>query len=244
MAIKAPSFSFLKGGFFIAHGSPSGKRNSGFAIHPRNPYNHPVDKHLYKKALYLEYLTVGYNILEGIASIIAGLMAGSIALVGFGLDSAVESASGGVLIWRLKKHGHISEEEEERVEKKAVRLVGVSFFILGAYILYEAIEKLYLREAPEPSLPGIVIALLSIVIMPLLARAKLAVARKIKSRSLETDSRQTIVCSLLSVALLAGLALNYLFGLWWADPVSALVIVAFIFREGVEAFTKEKACGC
>lgn len=203
-----------------------------------------MDAHHYKKALYLEYFTVGYNILEGVASITAGLMAGSIALVGFGLDSAVESASGGVLIWRLKKHGHISEEEEERVEKRAVRLIGVSFFLLGAYILYEAAEKLYLREAPEPSLFGIVIAVLSIIIMPLLARAKLATARKIKSRSLEADSHQTIICSLLSVALLFGLGLNYLFGLWWADPVAALVIVVFIIREGVEAFTKEKACGC
>lgn len=203
-----------------------------------------MDKDLYRKALLLEYLTVGYNILEGVASVIAGLMAGSIALVGFGLDSAVESASGGVLVWRLKKHGKISEEEEERVEKRAVRLVGLSFFLLGAYVLYESAEKLYFREEPEASLAGIIIAVLSIIIMPLLARAKLAVARKINSRSLEADSRQTVVCSLLSVALLVGLGLNYLFGLWWADPVSALVIVAFIFREGVEAFTKEKACGC
>lgn len=203
-----------------------------------------MDKHLYKKALFLEYFTVGYNILEGVASVTAGVMTGSIALVGFGLDSAVESASGGVLIWRLKKHGRISEEEEERVEKRAVRLIGVSFFLLGAYILYEAAEKLYLREAPEPSPVGIIIAVLSIIIMPLLARAKLAAARKIKSRSLEADSHQTIICSLLSVALLFGLGLNYLFGLWWADPVAALVIVVFIIREGVEAFTKEKACGC
>jgi len=203
-----------------------------------------MDKDQYQKALLLEYLTVGYNILEGVASIIAGLMAGSIALVGFGLDSAVESASGGILIWRLTMHGRISEEEEERVEKKAVRLVGVSFFLLGAYVLYEAAEKLYFGEAPEPTFVGIVIAVLSIIIMPVLARAKLNAARRIKSRSLEADSRQTVVCSLLSVALLIGLGLNYMFGLWWADPVSALVIVVSIFKDGVEAFTEGKACGC
>lgn len=199
---------------------------------------------LHKKALYLEYLTVGYNILECAASIIAGVMAGSIALIGFGLDSAIESISGGVLIWRLKKHGVVSEEEEERVEKLAVRFVGISFFILAAYVLFESAQKLYMREAPEPSLIGIVIAVLSVIIMPLLSYAKLTTARRMKSRALEADSRQTFICSLLSVALLIGLGLNYFLGLWWADPVSALVIVAFIIREGVETLVEKKVCGC
>lgn len=197
---------------------------------------------LYKKALYLEYFTVGYNILEGVLSILAGWLAGSIALIGFGLDSGVESLSGGVLLWRLFKHGKISEEEEERVEKKAVRLVGVSFFILGAYVLFESIRKLYLHDHPEPSVFGIIIALFSLVIMPVLSYSKYTTAKKIASRSLEADSRQTLVCSLLSAALLIGLGLNYLWGLWWADPVSALVIVAFIFREGYEALAEGKSC--
>jgi cation diffusion facilitator family transporter len=199
---------------------------------------------LFKKALYLEYFTVGYNVIEGVLSILAGYLAGSIALIGFGLDSAVESASGGVLIWRLTRHGRVSEEEEERVERTAVKLVGASFFLLGAYVLYESVKKLYLQEQPEPSLFGIIIAAASIIVMPLLAYSKRRIARKINSRSLEADSKQTLICSLLSVALLLGLGLNYLFGLWWADPLSALVIVFFIFREGVEAFRAEKLCSC
>jgi cation diffusion facilitator family transporter len=199
---------------------------------------------LFKKALYLEYFTVGYNVIEGVLSILAGYLAGSIALIGFGLDSAVESSSGTVLIWRLTRHGKVSEEEEERVERAAVKLVGASFFLLGAYVLYESVKKLYLQEQPEPSLFGIIIAVASIIVMPLLAYSKRRIARKINSRSLEADSKQTLICSLLSVALLLGLGLNYLFGLWWADPLSALVIVFFIFREGVEAFRAEKLCTC
>ncbi|MBI2413824.1 MAG: cation transporter [Deltaproteobacteria bacterium] len=199
---------------------------------------------LHKKALYLEYFTVGYNILEGVFSILAGYLASSIALIGFGLDSGIESLSGAVLIWRLSLHGKITECEEERVEKKAVRFVGVSFFVLGAYVLFESARKLYLHEHPEPSLFGIIIAVLSIIIMPALSYSKMKIAREIGSRSLEADSRQTLICSLLSVALIIGLGLNYLFGIWWADPVAALVIVAFIVREGYEALFEEKACGC
>lgn len=199
---------------------------------------------IYKKALCLEYLTVGYNILEGVLSVIAGYLAGSIALIGFGLDSAIESLSGGMLVWRLKKHGKISHEEEERVEKKTVKLVGISFFVLGAYVSFEAIKKIYLHEHPEPSLFGIIIAAFSVLVMPFLAYEKYRTGKTMRSRSFVADSKQTFICSLLSVALLSGLGLNYLFGLWWADPASALVIVFFIFREGIEALKEEKACGC
>lgn len=199
---------------------------------------------LHKKALYLEYFTVGYNILEGVFSILAGYLASSIALIGFGLDSGIESLSGAVLIWRLSLHGRITACEEERVEKKAIRFVGVSFFVLGAYVLFESARKLYLHEHPEPSLFGIIIAVLSMIIMPALSLSKRKIAREIGSMSLEADSRQTLICSLLSVALIIGLGLNYLFGIWWADPVAALVIVVFIIREGYEALFEEKACGC
>lgn len=199
---------------------------------------------LYKKALYLEYLTVGYNVLEGVLSLMAGYLAGSIALVGFGFDSAIESLSGMVLIWRLSSHGRCSAEEEERVEKKAVRLVGVSFIVLGAYVFAESIKKLYLHERPEPTLFGIVIALFSIAIMPALAWAKYSAGKELGSRSLVADSRQTVICSLLSIALVVGLGLNYVYGVWWADPVSALVIVAFIMREGVETLREGKTCSC
>ncbi len=203
----------------------------------------PAETTLYRKALLLEYFTVGYNVLEGVLSVLAGSLSGSIALVGFGLDSAIESASGIILIHRLSVAGSVSPEQEERVEKRAVFLVGISFFILGAYVFFEAARKLYLHEHPEPSLFGIAIAAASAVIMPLLSHSKSSIAGKMKSRSLEADSRQTFICSLLSVALLMGLGLNYLWGLWWADPVSALVIVAFIVREGFEAL-REKRCCC
>lgn len=188
---------------------------------------------LRKKALNLEYLTVGYNIAEGAASIIAGYLAGSVALVGFGFDSAIESISGAILVWRLRKT--LSPEEEERMEKKAVRLVAMSFFVLGAYIVWESIEKLRFGKRPEPTLPGIVIAALSLMIMPMLARAKYRVALRMKSISLAADSTQSFICALLSITLLLGLGLNYLFGAWWADPVSAFFIVVFIAWEGVEA---------
>lgn len=188
---------------------------------------------LQKKALRLEYITVGYNLLEGAASIVAGIIASSIALIGFGLDSGIESVSGGILIWRLTRHG-LTLDEEEAAERKATRFVAYTFFILGAYVLYESVEKLYFRHIPEPSLFGIVIALLSIITMPALSYAKLKIAREIGSKSLEADSKETLICALLSVALIIGLGLNYLFGLWWSDPAAALVIVAFIIYEGFE----------
>jgi len=194
---------------------------------------------LRKKALYLEYATVGYNVLEGFFSIFAGVLAGSIALVGFGLDSAIESASGCVLIWRLTRKG-LDESGEERVERKAARLVAWSFFALGGYVLFESARKLYYMEAPEPSLLGIVIAALSIITMPALAYLKHATAVKMNSRALAADSKETLVCALLSVALLIGLGLNYLYGLWWADPAAALVIVVFIFWEGYEMFEESR----
>ncbi|MFQ5466004.1 MAG: cation diffusion facilitator family transporter, partial [Thermodesulfobacteriota bacterium] len=171
-------------------------------------------------------------------------LAGSIALVGFGLDSAVESLSGGVLIWRLKHHGRVTPEEEVVVERSAVRLVGISFFLLAAYVAFESARKLYLAERPEPTLFGIAIALLSLMVMPALALAKHRTALRIGSRSLRADSRQTLVCSLLSAALLVGLGLNYLRGLWWADPAAALVICVFIVREGIETLREERLCSC
>jgi len=127
-----------------------------------------MNPRLHKRALSLSYFTVGYNILEGIVSIFAGILAGSIALVGFGLDSFVESLSGSVMIWRFRKHGKISEKEEEKVEKKAIKFVGFTFFILAAYVLYESVRKLLFQEVPGPSLLGIIIAIVSIAVMPVL----------------------------------------------------------------------------
>ena len=187
---------------------------------------------LYRKGLHLEYFTVGYNIVEAITSIVFGGIANSIALIGFGLDSIVESLSGLVLIWRLKQHGQISREAEERIEKRATKFVAITFFILGLYVLFEATKKLVVTEIPEPSLPGIVIAVVSLIAMPLLTWQKYKTGKQINSRALIADSKETLACAFLSAALLLGLGANYLFGFWQTDPIVGLIIVAFLFREG------------
>jgi divalent metal cation (Fe/Co/Zn/Cd) transporter len=191
---------------------------------------------LYRKGLFLEYLTVVYNILEAIASIVLGGIASSIALVGFGLDSIIESLSGMVLIWRLRQHGKRSEADEERLERKAARFVAITFFILGLYVMVESIRKLVFGEVPEASLPGILIALVSLVAMPLLSWQKYRTGKEMKSRALIADSKETLACAFLSVALLVGLGTNYLFDFWQADPIAGLIIVTFLFREGWEGW--------
>lgn len=203
-----------------------------------------MDEALYKRALALSYFTVGYNVLEGVVSIAFGWYAGSVALVGFGSDSFVESLSGAVMVWRFRRHGTISPEEEERVEKRATRLVGYALFSLGAYVLYEAVRKLWLHEPPERTLVGVVIAVISLLVMPLLFVMKRRTAAALGSASLMADSQQTLACVLLSLSLLVGVGLNYLFGFWQADPVAALVIVVFLAREGCEALREARACGC
>ena len=191
---------------------------------------------LYRKGLYREYFTVGYNILEAVVSIVFGGMANSIALIGFGLDSIVESLSGVVLVWRLRQHGKISREAEERTERRATRFVAVTFFILGTYVLVESIRKLVLAEAPETSLPGIIIAVVSLITMPLLTWQKYKTGKQINSRALVADSKETLACAFLSLALLLGLGANYLIGFWQADPIVGLIIVVFLFREGRESW--------
>lgn len=195
---------------------------------------------LYTKGLRLEYFTIVYNILEAVLSIIFGAIASSIALIGFGLDSIIESLSGLALIWRLRQHGKISEAAEERIEKRAVKLVAITFFTLGAYVLFQSIRKLVIGEIPEPSLAGIIIAMASIIVMPLLAWQKHKTGKQINSRALVADSKETLVCAILSLALLLGLGANYLFGFWQADPITGLVIVVFLFREGWEGWKEAK----
>jgi divalent metal cation (Fe/Co/Zn/Cd) transporter len=199
---------------------------------------------LKKRALLLYYITVGYNVFEGGIAIFAGWLAGSIALVGFGLDSFMESLSGGVMIWRFTHRAQLSAEEELRREKKAVKLIGYTFFVLGAYVLYESAEKLITAEPPGPSLLGIIIAVISLIAMPVLFYAKHRTGKSMQSRSLVADSKQTLACMFLSLALLIGLGLNYLWGLWWADPAVGLVVVGFLFREGRNAIKEEKLCTC
>ncbi len=209
---------------------------------------HPADwattrKQALARGRRLEYFTVGWNSLEAIVSILAGLIAGSIALVGFGLDSVIETSSGLALLWRLRHANERDAESRERAERIAVRIVGVSFLLLAVYVGFEAARDLWLRQAPEHSIPGIVIATLSLIAMPLLARAKRRVAQTLNSNALKADSRQTDICAYLSAILLGGLLLNALAGWWWADPVAGLIMVPIIAREGVEALRGD-ACAC
>jgi divalent metal cation (Fe/Co/Zn/Cd) transporter len=191
--------------------------------------------------LLLEYLTVGWNILEGIIAIAAGLVSGSITLVGFGMDSFVESISGGVLIWRLRvERDGADVERVEQVEHRAERLVGVAFLVLAAYVAFEALRSLIDAEAPDASAVGIALTALSIPVMLWLASAKLRVGEALGSRALIADSRQTRACWYLSVVALAGLAANAVLGWWWADPLAALGIAVLLVREGLEAVRGEE----
>lgn len=192
---------------------------------------------LLDRGLRLEYLTVGWNIVEGLIAVGAGIAAGSVALIGFGVDSFVETISGAVLVWRLsaETRGTLDEEAVERVEERAERLVGVAFLLLAAYVAFEAVRSLLSQEAPLASPIGIALTALSIAVMLWLARAKHRTGEALGSRALLADAQQTFACWYLSVVTLVGLALNAVFGLWWADPVAALGIVALLVREGVEA---------
>jgi divalent metal cation (Fe/Co/Zn/Cd) transporter len=193
-----------------------------------------------KRALRLEYFTVGYNIAEAAVSISFGAAVASIALIGFGLDSIVESLSGMVLIWRLYDHHTLTEEQVEAKEQKALKFVAFTFFILGGYVAYESLTSLYYGEQPDISIPGIVIAVVSLIVMPIMAAKKKEVGERIGSRALIADSRETLACAWLSVALLLGLGCNALFGFWQADPIAGLVIVYFLFREGWEHWEGEE----
>ena len=199
---------------------------------------------LHKRALSISYFSACYHILEGLVSVLVGASAGSIALLGFGLDSFVESFSGFIIIWRFWKHGKVSKQEEEKTEKKALRLIAYSFFMLAVYVFYESAKKLYFREMPKPSLLGIIIAVVSLIVMPILFFLKNKTGKSIKSHSLVADSKQQLACILLSFALLIGLGLNYMYGFWQADPLIGFVIVLYLVKEGVSTLKEEKACSC
>jgi cation diffusion facilitator family transporter len=192
---------------------------------------------LLRRGLRLEYLTVAWNVVEGLIAVGAGIAAGSIALIGFGIDSFVETISGAVLIWRLsaEARGNLDDEAVERVEERAERFVGIAFLLLAAYVAFEAVRSLLHQEAPMASPIGIALTALSILVMLWLARAKRRTGEALGSRALVADAQQTYACWYLSVVTLTGLALNAAFGLWWADPVAALGIVVLLVKEGVEA---------
>jgi divalent metal cation (Fe/Co/Zn/Cd) transporter len=194
-------------------------------------------ENLYKKALYLEYFTVGYNVLEAVVSILLGSLSNSIALIGFGLDSTVESLSAFVLIWHLTQPENLTPEDEGRIEKKATKFVTFAFFLMAGYILFESLRKLIHiihNDAAEPSLPGIILSAFSLIIMPILALQKCKLGYQLNSKALIADSKETLVCSFLSLVLLLGLGGNYLFNSWQADPFVGFVIVLYLVREGLE----------
>jgi len=199
---------------------------------------------LVKRGSTLEYFTVGYNTLEGLVSIIAGSIAGSVSLVGFGLDSLIEVTSGTALLWRL--HHDWNEARREAVERITLRIVAWCFIVLAVYIAFDSGVTLLRHEKPERSIPGIVVAATSVVVMPLLARAKRRVAEGIDSAAMRADSRQTDFCTYLSAILLCGLLLNAFLGWWWADPVAGVVMVPIIAKEGVDAIGGKgcEKCGC
>ncbi|PYU44151.1 MAG: hypothetical protein DMG53_17000 [Acidobacteria bacterium] len=187
----------------------------------------------------LEHFTIAWNAMEGLGAVVAGAIAGSISLVGFGMDSFIEVTSGSVLLWRMSVDAQVQRRELN--ERRALRIVGVCFLVLAAYITYESVLELWSRRAPEHSIPGIVLACVSLVVMPLLSRAKRKVGRALGSAAMHADARQTEFCSYLSAILLVGLLLNAFFGLWWADPVAAFIMVPIIAKEGIEGL-QGKAC--
>jgi Predicted Co/Zn/Cd cation transporters len=197
---------------------------------------------LVRRGLLLNWLTIGYNTIEAIVSVAAGLVSGSVALVSFGVDSGIEVTSSLAAQWRLR--ADTDPERRERVEFLTHRIIGVCFLALAVYVTVESVTTLWWREAPAPSPVGLVILVLSILIMPALARASRRVARALGSRALEADAAQTFLCAYLSVIALAGVGLNAALGWWWADPVAALVMVPIISREGLQGVRSKGACDC
>ena len=189
---------------------------------------------LLRRGVLLEVATVMYNALEGLVAIVAGLAAGSVALTGFGVDSVIEVTSGIVLWWRLRAELG-SAPLGPTVEARAGRAAGVLLLALAAYLVVESARRLIVRDRPETSLVGMALTTLSLIVMPLLARAKLRIAGALESRALRADAHETIVCAWLSLTTLVGLVLNAARGWWWADPVAALAMLPLIVREGVEA---------
>lgn len=196
------------------------------------------------RALRLEYLTVGWNVVEGVIAVTAGVLAGSVALLAFGIDSFVESASGSVMIWRLRaeQSGNVSDEKLDALEHRARKLVAVSLFLLAAWITFDAGQTLWQRERPHFSEIGVGLTSLSLAVMLWLARAKRRVARELGSRAMEADAFQTTACWWLSLAALVGIGLNGLLGWWWADPIAGAVIACLVVKEGREAWKGEQDC--
>lgn len=198
-----------------------------------------IQEQLYHKALRLEFFTIGYNVIEGLICVIIGSISSSISLVGFGFDSFIESISACILVWRIKST-ILDKTAENEIEQRAVRFVAYSFFILSIYIVFEVCKKLYYHDVSNPSIIGMIMTGISLIIMPFLAKQKYNVGIALNSRSLVADSKQTIACCFLSANVFIGLILNYYWELWWADPLASIGIVLFLLKEGIELLKKEE----
>jgi divalent metal cation (Fe/Co/Zn/Cd) transporter len=192
-----------------------------------------------KRGTRLSYFTIAWNSLEGLIAVVAGTVAGSISLVGFGIDSFIEVISGATLLWRMTVDADV--QSRERNERFSLRIVGICFFFLAVYVAYESCSDFIARKAPESSIPGIILACISLVVMPILSRAKKKVGYKLRSAAMNADARQTDFCVYLSAILLSGLLLNATLGWWWADPAAALIMVPIIGKEGLDGI-RGKAC--
>lgn len=199
---------------------------------------------LLRRGVRLEWFTVIYNVAEAAVAIAAGIIAGSVALVGFGLDSFIEIAAGMTILWRLREElglGHnVTRAHHSLLEQRASRIIAVTFFALAAYILVQALYDLAAGEAAAESPVGIGLAAASLAVMPVLATMKIRLARRLGSRSMESEAMETWICVYLSLILLAGLGLNAAFGWSWADPIAALAMLPFVLKEGLEAWEGEE----
>jgi divalent metal cation (Fe/Co/Zn/Cd) transporter len=193
-----------------------------------------------RRGVRLQYFTIIYNCLEGPISLLAGLFAGSVSLIGFGFDSMIEAASGAIVLRRLRLDHQLTLREA--YERKTLREVGWCFIVLAIYILYDSGSTLMRQEPPERSIPGIILAAVSLVVMPLLAAAKRRVAVGMGSAAVKADSRQSDICTYLSAVLLCGLGLNALLGWWWADPIAALIMTPIIAKEGIQSLKGKECC--
>jgi cation diffusion facilitator family transporter len=199
---------------------------------------------LHRRGLWLEWFTVAWNVVEAVVAVGVGIIVGSVALVGFGVDSGIEVISAVALLWRLYRAGpNASAEEHGDAERKALYLVGATFILLAAYITYEAIGALLSGDGPETSTVALVLSVVSIVVMPTLAYLKGRTGREMGSRALVADSVETWVCAYLSVALLGAVGLNAAFGWWWADPVGALAMLPVILWQGWETLEEAREEG-
>lgn len=220
--------------------NPSHDYGISVAIYASNMLEAPTSREsVALRGKRLEYFTIAWNSLEGLIALAAGILAGSISLVGYGIDSFIEVTSGATLLWRMAVDSEVSTRE--RNERLSLRIVGGCFLMLSVYVAYESVSDLIARKAPEHSIPGIILACVSLVVMPILSLAKKDVGKKLGSVAMNADARQTDFCVYLSAVLLVGLLLNAVFGWWWADPAAALIMVPIIAKEGVDV-VRGKAC--